>query len=130
VIANVEAIVPVSDLDRAIEFFRDTVGLELVERLDLPQNPMARFSAGGNGTIGVYESVGAGQSRATVAALVVDDIYAAVDELRGRGVTFEEYDMGDLQTDNGIARFGEVSGAWFKDPDGNILSVSTFGGAS
>ncbi|MDQ3913055.1 MAG: hypothetical protein M3305_15065 [Actinomycetota bacterium] len=43
--------------------------------------------------------------------------------LRSRGVTFEEYDMPGLKTVNGIAHFGPDKVAWFKDPDGNILSL-------
>jgi hypothetical protein len=39
-------------------------------------------------------------------------------------VTFEEYDMPGLKTVNGIAELGGEKGAWFKDPEGNILSVS------
>ena len=40
------------------------------------------------------------------------------------GVTFEQYDMGELKTDaKGIAMMGEERGAWFQDPDGNILSL-------
>ncbi|MGH2654353.1 MAG: VOC family protein [Actinomycetota bacterium] len=45
-------------------------------------------------------------------------------ELRAKGVTFEEYDMPGLKTVNGIAELGGEKGAWFKDPEGNILSVS------
>jgi len=56
--------------------------------------------------------------------LVVEDIEATVTELRSRGVTFEEYDMPGLKTENGIAQIGPVEKvAFFKDPDGNILSV-------
>ncbi len=81
----------------------------------------------GNGTVLVYKSVGAGQSRHTLLAFVVDDIEATVDELRGRGVTFEEYDLGDIKTENGIATIEGDRAAWFKDPDGNILGVGQYG---
>jgi Glyoxalase/Bleomycin resistance protein/Dioxygenase superfamily len=104
----------------------DTIGLELVERLDIPQTPMARLSTG-NGTLPLYKSVGAGESRHTIMGFNVDDIESAVEELRGRGVTFEEYDMGGIKTENRIARVGDIAGAWFKDPDGNILSVGEYG---
>ena len=51
----------------------------------------------------------------------VDDIEAAVDELRSAGVEFEQYDEGPLETDEkGIATTGSKQ-AWFKDPAGNIL---------
>jgi predicted enzyme related to lactoylglutathione lyase len=124
--AQPEAVIPVSDLERGISFYGDTVGLTLLERYDVPaEAPAARFQLGG-GTITVYKSVGAGQSRHTVAAIVVDDIDAAVDELRSRGITFEEYDMGDIKTENGVVRMGKVAGAWFKDPDGNIIGLGSY----
>src|SRR6266536_1013503 len=48
---------------------------------------------------------------------------AAVKELREGGIVFEEYDMPGLKTVDGIAEIQGVRGAWFKDPDGNILAV-------
>jgi catechol 2,3-dioxygenase-like lactoylglutathione lyase family enzyme len=127
--AQPEAIIPVSDLERAISFYTDALGLELVQRWDVPaENPLARLRLG-SGMIALYKSVGAGQSRHTLLGFIVDDIETAVDELRARGVAFEEYEMGDIKTENGIARLGDIAGAWFKDPDGNILSVAQYGDA-
>jgi len=123
--AEIAAVVPVSDLDKACEFYGDKLGLKLdVRRDDLPQNREAEFRAG-DGTLVVYESVGAGQSRATVAGFRVADIDAAIDELRGRGVVFEEYDLPDLKTENGIVTIGDLRAAWAKDPDGNIIAIES-----
>ena len=125
--ARIAAVVPVSDVDAAIRFYGDTLGLVLKERRsDLPENREAEFDAGG-GTLLVYESVGAGQSRHTVAGFRVDDIDEAVRSLRERGVAFEEYDLPDLKTQNGIAAVGDVRAAWCRDPDGNILAVESVG---
>jgi hypothetical protein len=44
-------------------------------------------------------------------------------DLWGRGVRFEDDDLPGVRTVNGIAELGGVRGAWFKDPEGNILSV-------
>jgi hypothetical protein len=62
----------------------------------------------------------------------VEDLEAAVAELRARGVVFEEYDMPGLRTVDGIADIegnypskgatGE-RGAWFRDSEGNMLGV-------
>jgi predicted enzyme related to lactoylglutathione lyase len=126
--ARVAAIVPVSDVEAAIRFYGDTLGLKLKERRsDLPENREAEFEAG-DGTLLVYESVGAGQSRHTVAGFRVDDIDEVVAGLRERGVAFEEYDLPDLKTEGGIAAVGDVRAAWCKDPDGNILAVESVGG--
>jgi predicted enzyme related to lactoylglutathione lyase len=126
--ARIAAVIPVSDVEAAIRFYGDTLGLLLRERRsDLPENREAEFEAG-DGTLLVYESVGAGQSRHTVAGFRVDDIDEAVAELRRRGVVFEEYDLPDLKTEGGIATVGDVRAAWWKDPDGNILAVESVGG--
>jgi hypothetical protein len=69
----------------------------------------------------------AGRSTATLVTWYVDD---GVDELTSKGVTFEEYE-GVLESgfdygtdDKGISpRAGGGKVAWFKDPDGNILSI-------
>jgi catechol 2,3-dioxygenase-like lactoylglutathione lyase family enzyme len=117
------AIVPVSDVDRAIAFYRDALGLRLVDRLeDIPDNPEAVFDAG-DGMLFAYRSAAAGASRATVAGFVVEDVDAAVAGLRARGIAFEDYDLPGLKTENGIATIGPVRAAWFRDPDGNILAV-------
>ena len=123
--AEIAAIVPVSDVDAAVRFYGDTLGLPLTERRDeIPENPEAEFRAG-DGALLVYKSTGAGQARHTVAGFRVDDLDATVAGLRERGVVFEEYDLPDLKTENGIAAVAGVRAAWFKDPDGNILAVET-----
>ena len=119
------AIVPVSDLDNAVEFYEGRLGLRLdVRRDDLPQHKEAEFE-GSDGRLLLYESVRAGQSRHTVAGFRVDDLDAVVAALRERGVAFEEYDLPDLKTEGGIAQLGNVQAAWCKDPDGNILAFES-----
>jgi predicted enzyme related to lactoylglutathione lyase len=125
--AQITAIVPVSDVEAAISFYEDTLGLRLKKRRDdLPENREAEFEAG-DGALVVYESVGAGKSRHTVAGFRVDDIEAVASALRERGVSFEEYDLPDLKTENGIATVGDVRAAWCKDPDGNVIAIESVG---
>jgi catechol 2,3-dioxygenase-like lactoylglutathione lyase family enzyme len=120
--AEIAAIVPVSDIDKAVEFYGKTLGLELViRRDDMSKNREAEYRAG-DGTLVVYESVAAGQSRGTLAAFRVQDIEAVVGALRERGVAFEEYDLPDLKTVNGIGTIGDLRAAWARDPDGNIIA--------
>jgi hypothetical protein len=48
-----------------------------------------------------------------------------VEELREKGIVFEQYDVPNLKTDErGIAVLGRARTAWFKDPEGNILSIT------
>jgi catechol 2,3-dioxygenase-like lactoylglutathione lyase family enzyme len=119
--AHAEAIIPVSDQQRAREFYGGTLGFEVL--LDDPQLGLY-VKAGGGSRFFVYPSVGAGQSRATLASFIVDDLDAAMEELRGKGVTFEDYDMPGMKTVDGVAELAGVRGAFFKDPDGNILALS------
>ena len=112
----------VDDLKSAKEFYADTLGLDVFEAAE----GMGLELFGGSTFI--YPK-GKDHEPATFTVLnfPVDDIDAAVDDLKSRGITFESYD-GDIKTDEkGIAR-GSESGhgpdiAWFKDPAGNILSV-------
>ena len=120
--AEITAIVPVSDVEKAVEFYGGTLGLELqIRRDDLPENREAEFRAG-DGSLVVYESVAAGQSRGTVAGFRVEDLDSVVAALRERGVAFEEYDLPDLKTENGIASIGDLRASWARDPDGNIIA--------
>jgi len=120
--AEIAAIVPVSDVEKAVEFYGGTLGLELqIRRDDLPGNREAEFRAG-DGSLVVYESVAAGQSRGTVAGFRVEDLDSVVASLRERGVAFEEYDLPDLKTQNGIAQIGDLRASWARDPDGNIIA--------
>jgi catechol 2,3-dioxygenase-like lactoylglutathione lyase family enzyme len=123
--AGIVAIVPVSDVEAAIRFYEETLGLELQERRDdLPENREAEFRAG-QGTLLLYESVGAGKSRHTVAGFRVDDVDATVAALRERGVEFEEYDLPEIKTEGGVAAVGDVRAAWCRDPDGNLLAIES-----
>jgi catechol 2,3-dioxygenase-like lactoylglutathione lyase family enzyme len=125
--AKIAAVVPVSDVEAATRFYGEVLGLRLKERRDdLPEHREAELEGGG-GTLLVYESVGAGKSRHTVAGFRVDDIEAVAAGLRERGVTFEEYDLPDLKTVNGIATLGDVRAAWCRDPDGNIIAIESIG---
>jgi hypothetical protein len=71
----------------------------------------------------VYQTEFAGTAQHTLIGWTVSDIDAAVRELAGKGVSFEPYDMPDFKTDEaGIADMGGERAAWFKDPEGNLLS--------
>ena len=111
--------IPVTDLERAVPFYRDVLGLTVLE-----VTPFAvRFGAGNGSQLSVYKraSVERGQ---TVAHFEVADIERAVAGIRSRGGTFEEYSGPGLTTVNGIALMGPVArGAWIRDPEGNVLGL-------
>jgi catechol 2,3-dioxygenase-like lactoylglutathione lyase family enzyme len=111
--------IPVTDLERALPFYRDVLGLRLLE-----QNEFAlRFGAGSSTQIAVFKRPPVERSH-TMAHFEVADMAAAVADLRARGAVFEEYDLPMLKTVNGIAPLGPTArGAWLKDPDGNVLGL-------
>jgi catechol 2,3-dioxygenase-like lactoylglutathione lyase family enzyme len=124
--ARITAIVPTTDLARAREFYGGTLGLE--ETGASAPGPEAIYRCGGGTLLEVYERPTAGDAQHTLASWEVDDVRAAVDDLRGRGVRFEDYDMPEIKTEDGVATSGSFQAAWFRDPDGNILCVhSQFG---
>lgn len=120
---RVIAVIAVSDMGRARAFYEGKVGLSGGE--ERPDGGV-RYPCGGGTAIHVYPSPGnAGKSTATLAGFEVDDIEKTVDELAANGVAFEHYDMDPIRTDEkGVARLGDAKSAWFKDPDGNILSIN------
>jgi catechol 2,3-dioxygenase-like lactoylglutathione lyase family enzyme len=111
--------IPVSDRRRAIDFYTGTLGLELYEET----GGDVVFAAGGGTLVGAYVSDHAGKAGHTLAAFFVDDLDATMAALRERGVTFEDYDFPELKTVDGVAELDGERGAWFKDPDGNILGL-------
>ncbi len=117
--ARIAAVVPVSDRQRAIEFYEKKLGLRLKEETAHE----IHFACGGDTMLSLYESVGAGESRHTLAGFVVEDLEGTVASLRDQGVVFDEYDTPQLKTEGGIAQIGKTRGAWFRDPDGNIIAV-------
>ncbi len=116
--ATAHATIAVSDIDRAKKFYGEILGFKIQdERAD------GVTYQTGNTWFLVYPSQFAGTAKSTYMSLEVPDLDAAVKELLERGIVFEEYDMPGLKTVEGIAEIQGVRGAWFKDPDGNILAV-------
>jgi catechol 2,3-dioxygenase-like lactoylglutathione lyase family enzyme len=107
----------VDDVQRAREFYGDTLGLKTSEQHGL----LTLHIAGDRATL-VYPKPDHMPADYTILNFPVDDIDKAVDELSARGVRFERYD-GFEQDEKGIARGEGPYIAWFKDPAGNVLSV-------
>jgi catechol 2,3-dioxygenase-like lactoylglutathione lyase family enzyme len=113
------ATLAVKDLDAAGRFYQDTLGLS---RAGDPDEESLVF-ASGDTTINVYRSTFAGTNRATALTWAVDDVEDVVRTLRSKGVKFEHYDLPDTRREGDVHVSGDLKVAWFKDPDGNILSV-------
>lgn len=124
--ADATPMIPVKDLDRAKRFYADTLGLKALDQMGDEVVSMRS----GSTAIDVYRSEYAGTNKATALTFNVDDINAEVRELKDMGVTFEHYDMEGLTRDGDIYTAEGMKTAWFKDPDGNILSLIQSGQGS
>jgi catechol 2,3-dioxygenase-like lactoylglutathione lyase family enzyme len=109
----------VNDLEKAKEFYGETLGLKVTEL----EEGLELNLAGGN-IVFLYRKPNHTPASFTVLNFHVKDIDEAVDEITTLGLRLEKYDLPDLKTDKkGIMRGNGPQIAWFKDPAGNILSV-------
>jgi catechol 2,3-dioxygenase-like lactoylglutathione lyase family enzyme len=120
--ANVQPMLPVKDMEVATKFYEGTLGLK---RVGGEPDTAVVYQSGGS-TLCVYRSEFAGTNKGTAALWEVKDVEQTVKELKGAGVDFEHYDnLPGLTLEGDIHRAGDFRVAWFKDPDGNILSVQS-----
>jgi predicted enzyme related to lactoylglutathione lyase len=110
-------------LERAKAFYEDVLGLDVAQE---PAPARELRVTGGDAMICIYERPTMPAPMNTTCCFEVSDIRAVVDQLRSRGVVFEDYDLAEmgLVTFEGI---GEVNGhlrAWFQDSEGNILVLA------
>ncbi len=120
---NIIPTIAVKDLGVAKEFYEGKLGLKVVKDERAGQGVIYKS---GNSQILVYTSSFAGTNNATYAAWEVKDIEAVVKELKDKGITFEQYDsIPGVKREGDIHILEDIKAAWFKDPDGNILNVTT-----
>ena len=112
--------IAVSDLDRARTFYEEKLGLKTKDEW----GGEGATLKSGDTLINLYRSEFAGTNKATALTFEVDDIDEEVSELKEKGIFFEHYDLRGLEP-RGDLYVGEngFKTAWFKDPDGNILSL-------
>jgi predicted enzyme related to lactoylglutathione lyase len=117
--AEVTAILPVKELERAREFYVKRLGLE-AEGLA----PDGKFILRANGVrLALMPKPGGTKAEHTALSFKVDDIAAEIQALKARGVSFHDYDLPGFKTVNHVAVLGNEKAAWFSDPEGNILCL-------
>lgn len=136
------AIVAVTDLDRAREFYSNVLGLEL---LDEGEEAGVLVYRTGATRLVVYRSEFAGTNRANAVVWGVGDaLDAIVAALEAKGAAFEHYPQigrleGNVHHAGAVARQPESAAGsesategkagaklvWLKDPDGNILHINS-----
>ena len=116
------ASLPAADLERAKRFYAEKLGL--TPESELPGGLLYR--CGKDSRFSVFPSEGEATGTHTQAIWLVEDVESEVAALKARGIVFEEYDLPSLSTVNSIATIGPNKGAWFKDSEGNLLSLVQF----
>jgi len=121
-ITSVMPTIAVDDLDRAVKFYSETLGLS-VRRLEGDMDS-ALVEVGSSDRLLLYKS-SYRRGETTYCSFLTDDVEGTVRDLQGKGVRFEEYDFPGLKTENGIATTeGGLKTGWFKDSEGNTIAIS------
>ena len=114
------AFVYVADRDRALSFYRDRLGLTLRST-----DPFGDFLDAGGGLIRMTVMPDHAPHAHPVLGWNVEDIAAAAEALRERGILFTIYEgMGQDALGIWTAPDGRSKVAFFADPDGNVLSLA------
>jgi len=115
------AFVATANAEKAREFYQNTLGLTLVS----DEEYAIVFDANGT-TLRIQKAGKFTPHPFTSLGWHVPDIEAAMAELKAKGVAFEQYPWLP-EGSNGIMTFPNgAKVAWFKDPDGNILSLDQY----
>ena len=116
--APMHSYIPAKDVARARKFYEEKLGFK--PKLETAGGVVYEF---GKGTACfLYPTPNAGTSQASQAFWQVEDVEREVAELKARGVTFEKYDMAEMDA-NDISTAGGAKAAWFKDTEGNIMAI-------
>ncbi|HVY37881.1 MAG TPA: VOC family protein [Polyangia bacterium] len=121
-LGNKEAIASIAVKDLAVgrKFYETVLGLTVVHA----EGAEAITFQSGSSKVLVYRSQFAGTNKATAVSFMVGrDLETAVVALKQKGVRFESYDFPDASRKGEIYVFGDLETTWFKDPDGNIISL-------
>jgi catechol 2,3-dioxygenase-like lactoylglutathione lyase family enzyme len=116
--SSVVTILLVRDADKAMSFYRDTLGLKHEMTLDGQEV----FAVRGGG-LALMPDPDWKPSGRTELSFEVDDITEEIADLESRGVRFADYDLPELKTVDHIAELGGSKAAWFEDQDGNVLCL-------
>jgi catechol 2,3-dioxygenase-like lactoylglutathione lyase family enzyme len=114
------ATVAVKNLETAKKFYEGKLGLTKI----MENEEVLAFKTG-KSTLFVYRSQFAGTNKATAVTFVAEEVEDLVQTLKGRGLTFEHYDLPNMTRQGDLHVAGPMKTAWFKDPDGNIFSLVT-----
>ena len=117
---RVFATIPATDMARARRWYEEKLGLK--PESEIPAG--AVYALGGGTGFLLYPTEFAGKAPNTLMGIESHNVESDVAAMKAKGVVFEDYDTPDLKTVNSIATFGDLKSAWFRDSEGNILSIA------
>jgi catechol 2,3-dioxygenase-like lactoylglutathione lyase family enzyme len=115
------AFIPVRDLSEARFFYADVLGLSVSE-----ESPFAVVLDAGGTMLPLAQVDGLAPQPFTIAGWQVPDMETSIDSLTSRGVAFVSYEGMDQDERGKWSTPAGEQVAWFKDPDGNTLSLTCF----
>ncbi len=118
---KISAVLVSTDLQKSQDFYEHKVGLALSS--ETIKNHLL-FDCGNGTTLLIYGRPSGNNADHTQVRFWTSDVDKDVAALVGRGIEFEEYDMGAFKTvDHVVTSPGIGRSAWFKDPDGNTIAI-------
>lgn len=124
--AKMIATIPVTDIDRARDFYEGLLGLNVYR--EEPEQGAVLYQGGGTMLL-VYQRATPSSGEHTVATFQLEQGFDdAVDYLLDNGITFDTFEIPGVELpwdERGVLDDGNRASAWFKDPDGNVLAVGS-----
>jgi catechol 2,3-dioxygenase-like lactoylglutathione lyase family enzyme len=106
---------PAQNTERVRRFYEEKLGLR-----PFGERNHHLYYEVGNVRFVIFPSTSTSSGTHDQLGFVVDDLEGTIDELRSKGINFEDYPG---LTENSVATFGIMKAAWFKDSEGNLLSL-------
>jgi len=119
--SRLQSIVWTSRVAEATTFYRDVLGLPVLAESD----GALVFNVGGS-DLRLSPVPATTPTEHTVLGFAVDDVDSIIALLGARGVTFERFDGFRHEENGALTSPDGARVAWFRDPDGNLLSVVQF----
>jgi len=111
-----------ADLPAAKAFYGGKLGMSAM----VDNEWLAVYTVKDRSSLIVYARPGHVAPQNTCATFLVDDVAATGRDLQAHGIALIEYDLPDLKTEDGVWHQPDGgTAAWFRDPDGNILSIQS-----
>lgn len=120
VLNNATTILPVDDVARAHSFYADTLGLP---HRGTASDGSDLFGSDGGPMLQLMPVTDGKHSDHTALSFEVSGLEDTVKEMESKGITFQDYDLPDLKTENHICTTDSEKCAWFMDSEHNVLCV-------